>query len=181
MRLALVFLAASLLLAGCAPSTVDLMRPPHFSAALSRSPYPALKSAIDGMIPDSLFPPSNVGIKIVSLRTGSTLYDLNSTMLFNPASNQKLFTGATAHALLGPSFALNTIITLDTVAGIIRVRSSTPGTSTPSPACSLRGFHRGATGRSSGTFRTSTTPTGGAGGPGTGSRTPTACSSPRSF
>jgi D-alanyl-D-alanine carboxypeptidase/D-alanyl-D-alanine-endopeptidase (penicillin-binding protein 4) len=122
MRLAFVLLIASLLLAGCAPSALELTRPPHFAAALSRSPYPTLKSAIDGMIPDSLFPPSNVGIKVVSLRTGATLYDLNSTMLFNPASNQKLFTGATAHALLGPSFALNTIITLDTAAGIIGVR-----------------------------------------------------------
>jgi len=122
MRSTLLSLVAALLVAGCAPSVQELTRPPHFAASLSRSPYPALKSAIDSLITSDLFPPSNVGIKVVSLTTGTALYDLNSTMLFNPASNQKLFTGATTHSLLGPGFLLTTVVTVDTAAGIITVR-----------------------------------------------------------
>jgi len=98
------------------------MLPPHYAASLSRSPYPSLKNRLDALIPDSLFPPSNLGVKVVSLKTGQTLYTLNSSSLFNPASNQKLFTGATALTLLGSSFSLNTTVSIDTVTGIIQVR-----------------------------------------------------------
>ena len=34
---------------------------------------------------------TNIGIKAVSLKSGKTIYELNSKSLFNPASNNKLY------------------------------------------------------------------------------------------
>lgn len=50
------------------------------------------------------------GVEIVSLDTGKTLYSRNSDKLFTPASNAKLFTTATAFALLGPDFRFHTTV-----------------------------------------------------------------------
>jgi D-alanyl-D-alanine carboxypeptidase/D-alanyl-D-alanine-endopeptidase (penicillin-binding protein 4) len=86
------------------------------------SPYPAIKYKLDSILPDTLFPPSNVGIKIVSLTKNETLYELNPDALFNPASNQKLFTGATALATLGEGFLLSTIVGVDTASRTIFVK-----------------------------------------------------------
>jgi serine-type D-Ala-D-Ala carboxypeptidase/endopeptidase (penicillin-binding protein 4) len=122
MRFRVTLLVAALAFAGCGPSALELMKPPHFASSLSRSPYPKLKNALDALVPDSLFPPSNVGINVVSLRTKETLYALNPTALFNPASNQKLFTGSTALAMLGPSFTLSTIVSIDTASSTLCVR-----------------------------------------------------------
>ncbi len=81
--------------------------------AISRSPYPALKSRIDALIPDSLFPPANLGIKIISLTRNETLYELNPSLLFNPASNQKIFTAATALSVFGASYGIDTRVAID--------------------------------------------------------------------
>ena len=95
-------LAFAALLFGCAtrPTKVP-STPPTFASLLSQSPYPAIKTAIDTLLPDTLFPPSNVGIQVVSLGSGETVYELNPDMLFNPASNEKLFTAAAALSVLG--------------------------------------------------------------------------------
>jgi D-alanyl-D-alanine carboxypeptidase/D-alanyl-D-alanine-endopeptidase (penicillin-binding protein 4) len=50
------------------------------------------------------------GIEMVSLDTGMTLYVHDSDKLFTPASNAKLFTTATAFALLGPDFRFRTTV-----------------------------------------------------------------------
>lgn len=113
----------SIILAGCAttkeappgarealPGTT--VRPPV--ASLSVSPYPSFKTAVDTLLADSLFPPSNVGIKIVSLTKHDTLYALNPDMLFNPASNQKLISSATALSVLGKGYLFPTIIAVHT-------------------------------------------------------------------
>jgi D-alanyl-D-alanine carboxypeptidase/D-alanyl-D-alanine-endopeptidase (penicillin-binding protein 4) len=109
------FLTVALILAGCAP-TGHLERaltvPPVISR-LSVSPDPAFKTGIDTLLADSLFPPSNIGIKIVSTATGEVRYALNQDMLFNPASNQKLVTSATALRTLGPTFPLRTSVFAD--------------------------------------------------------------------
>jgi hypothetical protein len=55
------------------PGTTPSVRIP------SVSPYPALKRALDDVLPDTLFPPSNAAVKIISLTEGETLYDLNGT------------------------------------------------------------------------------------------------------
>jgi D-alanyl-D-alanine carboxypeptidase/D-alanyl-D-alanine-endopeptidase (penicillin-binding protein 4) len=114
----------ALLLFGCAsrPTKVP-STPPTFASLLSESPYPAIKTAIDTLVSDTLFPPSNVGIKVVSLRSGETLYALNADMLFNPASNEKLFTAAAALSVLGEDHSLSTVFTIDSAAGIIGVKA----------------------------------------------------------
>ena len=98
----LLVLLLVFILVGCASRPTKVPSAPRtFATLLSESPYPAVKAAIDTLLPDSLFPPSNVGIKVVSLGSGETLYKLNSEMLFNPASNEKLFTAAAALSVLG--------------------------------------------------------------------------------
>jgi len=105
------------LLIGCAPAA-RLTTAEHASQTimkLSSSPYQGLKARFDALFPDTLFPPSNVGMKVVSLSTGETLYELNSDLIFNPASNQKLFTSAAALWELGEDFLFKTRISFDTL------------------------------------------------------------------
>ncbi|MEW6510074.1 MAG: D-alanyl-D-alanine carboxypeptidase/D-alanyl-D-alanine-endopeptidase [Bacteroidota bacterium] len=108
-------LSAALIIAGCAATQRAPFRPPPMPARIpSISSHPLLKSRIDAMLPDSLFPPSNVAIRILSLTTGEVLYDLNAGLAFTPASNQKLFTSATALSLLGPAYEFTTKTLYDT-------------------------------------------------------------------
>ncbi len=90
--------------------------------ALSTSSYPAIKTKIDSLVPDSLFPPGHIGIKVVSLKTKEVLYELNSQSLFNPASNQKLYTSAAALETLGESFQLSTVVSIDSTSNTIYIK-----------------------------------------------------------
>ena len=56
---------------------------------------------------------SNVGVEVVSLRSGLRLYQKNAENLFIPASCLKLFTGASALAMLGPDYTFATTIWTD--------------------------------------------------------------------
>jgi len=128
MKSSCLFFVASILLAGCATTstvkTVD--QEPDISplTALSVSHYPTLKKQIDATLSDSLFPPATVGIKVVSLSTGETLYELNPDMLFMPASNEKLFTSAAALVELGKDFEFTTRVSADRKASRIYVKGS---------------------------------------------------------
>jgi D-alanyl-D-alanine carboxypeptidase/D-alanyl-D-alanine-endopeptidase (penicillin-binding protein 4) len=106
----------ALLFAGCASGDRSSREggPPPLTS-LSIAADAAFKRGIDACLPDSLFPPSNVGIKVVSTATGELRYALNADMLFTPASNEKLVTSATALSLLGPRFPLRTTVSADTV------------------------------------------------------------------
>jgi len=53
---------------------------------------------------------TNIGIKAVSLKTGKVLFDLNSNSLFNPASNNKLYTAIAALAILDTGYTFKTSI-----------------------------------------------------------------------
>jgi D-alanyl-D-alanine carboxypeptidase/D-alanyl-D-alanine-endopeptidase (penicillin-binding protein 4) len=53
------------------------------------------------------------GIRIVDLRTGKTLYELNPDHFFIPASNTKLFTTAMALSRLAPEFTFQTRVLAD--------------------------------------------------------------------
>ena len=121
-------LAVSLLIAGCGTtSTMKIAgHQPGVSplTILSTSPNPKLREQIDAALADSLFPPANVGISIVSVATGETLYELNPDMLFMPASNEKLLTSATALVELGNEFPFRTRISIDQSKSCIYIRGS---------------------------------------------------------
>jgi serine-type D-Ala-D-Ala carboxypeptidase/endopeptidase (penicillin-binding protein 4) len=118
-------LLLSAIVAGCA-GTREVSQthvvPPSPLIALSSSPYPRLKAGVDALFADSLFPPSNVGIKVVSFTRGETLYAMNDRMLFNPASNEKLVTSSTALSTLGTSYVFSTRVFADTALRLIVLR-----------------------------------------------------------
>jgi D-alanyl-D-alanine carboxypeptidase/D-alanyl-D-alanine-endopeptidase (penicillin-binding protein 4) len=118
MRQSVMILIGAGILAGCA-ATGPVERPQPPISLLSASANPSFKMGIDSLLADTLFPPSNIGIKVVSTATGEVRYALNAEMLFNPASNQKLVTGATALRSLGPTFPLRTSVYADTAQGRI--------------------------------------------------------------
>jgi D-alanyl-D-alanine carboxypeptidase/D-alanyl-D-alanine-endopeptidase (penicillin-binding protein 4) len=124
MRSIALLLLAAALTAGCARTSL-LTTPPHVSPVpklTSVSAYPALKTAIDTLFADSLFPPAFAGLKVVHLATGRTLYALNPDHLFNPASNQKLLTAATALRTLGPGSLLTTVVTAESTSRTIGLK-----------------------------------------------------------
>ena len=82
----------------------------------------ALALSIKRFLPDSLFPPSNVGMMVRSTRTGQIIYENNSKILFTPASNQKLITSLAALSSLGPYYRLNTSVYLDSLERYIYLR-----------------------------------------------------------
>src|SRR5689334_13818670 len=67
-----------------------------------------LRHAIDSMVAQPKFSNSQWGVLIVDPERGDTLYSRNAGKLFMPASNQKILTGATALARLGPDFRWRT-------------------------------------------------------------------------
>jgi D-alanyl-D-alanine carboxypeptidase/D-alanyl-D-alanine-endopeptidase (penicillin-binding protein 4) len=107
--------ALFIFLAGCAPG-ISPQRGMHEPSVRipSVSPYPGLKRALDAFLPDTLFPPSNAAIRIISLTEGETLYDLNGELALTPGSNQKLFTSACALSELGPGYMFRTRAFMDT-------------------------------------------------------------------
>jgi serine-type D-Ala-D-Ala carboxypeptidase/endopeptidase (penicillin-binding protein 4) len=56
----------------------------------------------------------HVGINVIQLSTGKTLYHRNEDQLFLPASNMKLFTSALALLRLGPDYRFTTRLRLET-------------------------------------------------------------------
>jgi D-alanyl-D-alanine carboxypeptidase len=91
------FLAQILLLmvlAGCASPEVRFTCPVSPAIAACSNPALVLKKELDGMIARELLPYSVASIKVVSLKSGSTLYETNPYLLMPAASVQKLFTAA---------------------------------------------------------------------------------------
>jgi D-alanyl-D-alanine carboxypeptidase/D-alanyl-D-alanine-endopeptidase (penicillin-binding protein 4) len=115
---------AIIFLANCASSARISDDAGRASRLPSRSPYPELKAQIDALLPDSLFPPSNAGIRIMSLTRDEILYDLNPDLLFCSASNQKLVTALAALLHLGPDYELTTRVTIDSTTRSIVVHGS---------------------------------------------------------
>jgi serine-type D-Ala-D-Ala carboxypeptidase/endopeptidase (penicillin-binding protein 4) len=124
MRSLALLLFAAVLTSGCA-HTSRITEMPHVSrgpALTSTSDYESFKTAIDTLFADTLFPPAFAGIKVIHLRTGEVLYSLNPDHLFNPASNEKLFTAATALKTIGPGALLSTVVTADSASRTIGLK-----------------------------------------------------------
>ncbi|MBI1808100.1 MAG: D-alanyl-D-alanine carboxypeptidase/D-alanyl-D-alanine-endopeptidase [Ignavibacteria bacterium] len=72
-----------------------------------------LRDQIGAILHDTLLSPCFIGIKIVSLQDGRTLYEQNGEKLFHPGSNLKLFTTSAAANVLGPDYKGRTRISTD--------------------------------------------------------------------
>lgn len=69
-----------------------------------------LVNRIDAILEDDFFISSQVAINVFDLTTNESLYDINSQLLFHPASNQKLFTTAAALLFLPDDFRFTTSV-----------------------------------------------------------------------
>ncbi len=58
----------------------------------------------------------NMGVHVVSLETGKTVYSYNADRLFMPASNNKIYTAAAALHFLGPQYRFITRLYADSAA-----------------------------------------------------------------
>jgi serine-type D-Ala-D-Ala carboxypeptidase/endopeptidase (penicillin-binding protein 4) len=72
---------------------------------------------------------ASVGIDVVELSSGKTLYHLNENRLFLPASNMKLFTSALALLRLGPDRKFTTQVVLDSSGNLVLVGGGDPSLS----------------------------------------------------
>jgi len=71
-----------------------------FFSALS---YASIQSGADKLI-NQIDPSINIGIEVIDLTNGTTLYHRNEARSFIPASNMKLFSDAAALMVLGPDY-----------------------------------------------------------------------------
>ncbi len=112
MRLRLASLAPLLALALPFAARAAPPAPPTPAPAAARDPA-ALRAALDGLVERSTLAGARVGVAVISLDSGATLYAREADMLLNPASNVKLFTVAAALARLGPEYRFETEAWLD--------------------------------------------------------------------
>jgi D-alanyl-D-alanine carboxypeptidase/D-alanyl-D-alanine-endopeptidase (penicillin-binding protein 4) len=86
-----------------------------------------LNHRIDSLIDvNSLALHSNIGIHVVDLKSGRTLYARNEGRFFLPASNMKLFTSALALEKLGPNHRFITRLVRDASGDLVLVGSGDP-------------------------------------------------------
>jgi D-alanyl-D-alanine carboxypeptidase/D-alanyl-D-alanine-endopeptidase (penicillin-binding protein 4) len=78
------------------------------------NPLEALRYDIEQILSDSIFTPSQVSIKVVSLANKEILFERGSKLLMRPASNMKLLTSSAALHYLGTSHEFRTSLLADT-------------------------------------------------------------------
>jgi len=74
--------------------------------------HASIQSGINKLI-KNVDPTLNIGIEIVDLNTGKTLYSRNSNRPYIPASNMKLFSEAASLMLLGPDYRFISYLSTD--------------------------------------------------------------------
>lgn len=95
----------------------------------------------DSLTGDPMFRSAHWGVLVVDPVAGDTLYSRNAGKLFLPASNQKLLTGATALARLGPDYTWETRLLAGggPVRGVLQGDLAIIGSGDPSVSDSLGG------------------------------------------
>ncbi len=78
--------------------------------AISTKTLEELQARISEVLRKPALSPAIVGIKVVSLDTGRTLFEENAGKLLRPASNMKLYTVAAALDRLSPDYRFNTSV-----------------------------------------------------------------------
>lgn len=78
---------------------------------LASTGFASIKSGADRLI-NQVDPALNIGIKVVDLNSGVTLYQRNAARLFIPASNMKLFSDAAALMVLGPDYKFRNTLSI---------------------------------------------------------------------
>lgn len=71
-----------------------------------------LQKSVDKLI-NQVDPNINMGMHVVDLTTGETLYQRKANQTFTPASNMKLFSDAAALLILGPDYRFQTQLSTD--------------------------------------------------------------------
>ncbi|NKB46860.1 MAG: hypothetical protein GKR77_03655, partial [Legionellales bacterium] len=74
-----------------------------------------LTTEIDEILANPLLQQAQVGVKIVSLKNGKTLYSYNADKLYVPASVMKVITTSTALVKLKPEYRFRTALYTDAV------------------------------------------------------------------
>lgn len=69
----------------------------------------SIKSGAEKLI-DQVSPAMNIGIEVIDLTTGTTLFHRNEDKFFIPASNMKLFSDAAALMVLGPDYRFKNLL-----------------------------------------------------------------------
>ena len=76
----------------------------------TKQTWTTLRSKINGQLANPLLRRGRVGIKVVSLNSGKTIYERNAESYYMPASNMKSFTVAAAIDKLSPTFRFVTSV-----------------------------------------------------------------------
>lgn len=80
------------------------------SAAKKAPAKKSLSQQINSILADPELARAHWGIEVVEPESGKTIYSLNASQLFLPASNAKLFTTAAALAIAGPDYRFHTTV-----------------------------------------------------------------------
>ena len=115
--------ASASLFAPTATPTPTPTAPPLAEPTKTVQTLASLQSMIAGRLSRPEVRRGRVGVKIVSLNTGKTVYEQDGDKYFMPASNMKNFTVATAMEKLGPDFRFVTSVKAPSMpdsAGVVR-------------------------------------------------------------
>lgn len=126
-RIGVGLLTALCLLARPSAALAPAGQPPPPDAAAAEPQ--TLAARIDAVLAASNLGAATIGVHVLDLATGATLYSRNAELAQNPASNVKLVTTAAALALLGPEhryvtrvYAARRALRGDTVEGDLYLR-----------------------------------------------------------
>ena len=76
--------------------------------AVGKTALISLRKKIDALLSNPLFSSASIGVRIISLQSGKSLYAFNQDKLFHPASNQKIIVTSAGLHLLERNFRFRT-------------------------------------------------------------------------